>query len=254
MNEPELLRCAKHRNQTTQLRCGRCGDPICVRCLSHAPGGMRCPNCAGREASAPRKQTKPIAFIMPLSVLIALVLISMPSVRTEALALLDRAGTSPDGGGGALPFPARSASPFGDRPAETEDWERYRLGSQTELPGWGTVALLWFDVAVRADDRSERPRAGWMFAIGDFELCVTEPGKSGHVTPELFHIRLQDNARIIARDGIRSPQLPSTTIFTGECVRGYVAFEIPLQVPIASINFQIAENLGVVHQMAWRFE
>jgi hypothetical protein len=41
------LRCARHPNTETVLRCGRCNTPICPRCLVSTPVGARCPSCAG---------------------------------------------------------------------------------------------------------------------------------------------------------------------------------------------------------------
>lgn len=38
--------CARHRNVETYLRCGKCGTPICPKCLVHTPVGARCPDCA----------------------------------------------------------------------------------------------------------------------------------------------------------------------------------------------------------------
>ena len=39
-------RCARHQGEATRLRCGRCNDPICPRCLVQSPVGARCPKCA----------------------------------------------------------------------------------------------------------------------------------------------------------------------------------------------------------------
>ena len=47
MTEPETLRCARHPDTETSLRCGKCGTPICPRCLVQTPVGARCPTCAG---------------------------------------------------------------------------------------------------------------------------------------------------------------------------------------------------------------
>src|SRR5207248_9703096 len=38
--------CARHPSVETFLRCGRCGTPICPKCLVHTPVGARCPTCA----------------------------------------------------------------------------------------------------------------------------------------------------------------------------------------------------------------
>ena len=42
----EALRCATHPQVETYLRCGRCGKPICPRCLIQTPVGARCRECA----------------------------------------------------------------------------------------------------------------------------------------------------------------------------------------------------------------
>jgi hypothetical protein len=40
------LHCANHPNTETNLRCSRCGKPICVRCVVQTPVGGRCRECA----------------------------------------------------------------------------------------------------------------------------------------------------------------------------------------------------------------
>ena len=44
--ESGTLRCARHPNTETVLRCGRCETPICARCMVMSPVGARCPTCA----------------------------------------------------------------------------------------------------------------------------------------------------------------------------------------------------------------
>ena len=44
--ESGTLRCARHPNTETVLRCGRCETPICSRCMVMSPVGARCPTCA----------------------------------------------------------------------------------------------------------------------------------------------------------------------------------------------------------------
>ena len=45
--EPPPLRCARHPDTETFLRCGRCDTPICGRCAVQTPVGARCRTCAG---------------------------------------------------------------------------------------------------------------------------------------------------------------------------------------------------------------
>ena len=40
------MRCATHPDVETNLRCGKCGKPICPKCLVQTPVGAKCPDCA----------------------------------------------------------------------------------------------------------------------------------------------------------------------------------------------------------------
>ncbi len=40
------MRCATHPDTETDLRCGKCGRPICPECMVRTPVGVRCEECA----------------------------------------------------------------------------------------------------------------------------------------------------------------------------------------------------------------
>ena len=40
------MRCARHPDIETDLRCGKCLQPICPKCVVKTPVGARCPKCA----------------------------------------------------------------------------------------------------------------------------------------------------------------------------------------------------------------
>ncbi len=44
------LYCAKHPNEPTYLRCGRCEKPICAKCRVSTPVGFRCYECANLQS------------------------------------------------------------------------------------------------------------------------------------------------------------------------------------------------------------
>jgi len=44
--EPQALRCKNHPGTETYLRCGKCGEPICAKCVVITPVGARCRECA----------------------------------------------------------------------------------------------------------------------------------------------------------------------------------------------------------------
>ena len=40
------MKCATHPDVETNLRCGKCGKPICPQCMVQTEVGARCPTCA----------------------------------------------------------------------------------------------------------------------------------------------------------------------------------------------------------------
>ncbi len=47
----ETLYCANHPQVATQLRCNKCGKPICTKCAVRTPVGYRCRECVrGQQA------------------------------------------------------------------------------------------------------------------------------------------------------------------------------------------------------------
>lgn len=40
------MKCAAHPDIETSLKCGKCGIPICPKCMVQTPVGARCPECA----------------------------------------------------------------------------------------------------------------------------------------------------------------------------------------------------------------
>jgi hypothetical protein len=52
------LRCYRHPERETWVRCGRCDRPICPRCAMQGPVGFRCRQC-GRPARDPLTSLRP---------------------------------------------------------------------------------------------------------------------------------------------------------------------------------------------------
>lgn len=42
----EIVKCPRHPDVDTALRCSRCESPICPKCLVYTPVGARCKDCA----------------------------------------------------------------------------------------------------------------------------------------------------------------------------------------------------------------
>jgi len=45
-DEVALEACVNHPRRETALHCGRCGNPICTKCMIQTPVGVRCRTCA----------------------------------------------------------------------------------------------------------------------------------------------------------------------------------------------------------------
>lgn len=59
------MRCESHPGVETNLRCGKCGKPICPRCLVQTPVGARCPACA-RLYKLPTYRVPPAYYLRAL--------------------------------------------------------------------------------------------------------------------------------------------------------------------------------------------
>src|SRR3712207_8484915 len=61
------LRCYRHPERETWVRCGRCDQPICTRCAMQGPVGFRCRQC-GRPARDPLTSMRPTQVGVALAV------------------------------------------------------------------------------------------------------------------------------------------------------------------------------------------
>jgi hypothetical protein len=68
--EPTALRCYRHPDRETYVRCGRCDQPICSRCAMQGPVGFRCRQC-GRPARDPLTSMRPSQLAIGLAISVA---------------------------------------------------------------------------------------------------------------------------------------------------------------------------------------
>jgi hypothetical protein len=68
--EPAALRCYRHPDRETYVRCGRCDQPICSRCAMQGPVGFRCREC-GRPARDPLTSMRPSQLAIGLAISVA---------------------------------------------------------------------------------------------------------------------------------------------------------------------------------------
>lgn len=68
--EPAALRCYRHPDRETWVRCGRCDQPICSRCAMQGPVGFRCRQC-GRPARDPLTSMRPAQLAIAAGVAVS---------------------------------------------------------------------------------------------------------------------------------------------------------------------------------------
>jgi hypothetical protein len=74
MTAEPVVFCARHPEVETALECGRCGTPICPRCMIHTPGGIRCPDCA-QMRRPPMYELAPLDYAKAIGVGVALAVV-----------------------------------------------------------------------------------------------------------------------------------------------------------------------------------
>jgi hypothetical protein len=65
--------CKRHPKIETNLYCGKCGDPICPKCLVQTPVGARCPSCA-RLSRVPTYRVSKIYYLRAVGAALGLAL------------------------------------------------------------------------------------------------------------------------------------------------------------------------------------
>lgn len=61
------MRCATHPEVETNLSCGRCGHPICPKCMVQTLVGPRCPDCANLKR-LPTYEVSPRQYLIAVGV------------------------------------------------------------------------------------------------------------------------------------------------------------------------------------------
>lgn len=73
-----------------------------------------------------------------------------------------------------------------------------------------------------------QPEPGFEYAAADIEACAS-PDLEGSVdlNPAAFNLQMPDNTRVETDVGVKEPSLDFTTLPPGDCVRGFVTFQVP---------------------------
>lgn len=70
-----MMKCATHPGVETNLRCGKCGKPICPKCMVQTPVGARCPECA-RLYKLPTYRVSAVYYLRAAGTVLAMALVT----------------------------------------------------------------------------------------------------------------------------------------------------------------------------------
>jgi hypothetical protein len=68
------MKCATHSDVETGLACGKCGTPICPKCLVETPVGARCRACANVRR-LPTYSIKPVQYVKAVAAGLAIAIV-----------------------------------------------------------------------------------------------------------------------------------------------------------------------------------
>ena len=154
MTEAELF-CANHPTTPTQLRCNRCGKPICSKCAVRTPVGYRCRECMREQQQVFETASTidyPIAFAVSgfiaffavwlLTFLGIWGLFVAPAIGVGVAEIVRRAVRGHRAQ--ALPTAAAAGAVLGALPFILRGVIEFVLGLRgLQGIGWATLGLLW---------------------------------------------------------------------------------------------------------------
>ena len=102
------------------------------------------------------------------------------------------------------------------------------VGDRVETSKGNSVTVFSYDQPTPAPATVE-PRSGMEFATVDAEFCLGPEDNGYAVRSDYFELLMPDDTQRLAVTGVREPALIKTDLEEeGDCVRGYVTFEVPV--------------------------
>lgn len=111
-----------------------------------------------------------------------------------------------------------------------------KVGKKREIEN-GTITVLTYEQpAAVAPDGFTEAEPGEELAAIQVKVCNTSD-RSQIVSPGQFELQLADQTRVDSTFGGREPELDSSDIAEGECVRGWITFSVPTDTKVKNVRF-----------------
>jgi hypothetical protein len=126
---------------------------------------------------------------------------------------------------------AQSTSPPPPARSTTTLRTDFALGDKVTTAEGNTVQARTFELPIKTTGAyPPRPAAGSQFGAADIEVCAVGDARAAGrlANPPGYSVKFSDNTEAEGSLGQeRKPGLPARNLVPGECVRGWVSFEIP---------------------------
>ena len=109
----------------------------------------------------------------------------------------------------------------------------------TVSPGDRRITAYTFRMPVTPTNQFTKPAAGMQFAAAEVQECAGPAGERFSPNRFDFELALTDNTRIRAGIEVQAPQLASSPLLPGDCIRGWVSFEVPAAGTVRHIVYSV---------------
>ena len=96
----------------------------------------------------------------------------------------------------------------------------------TVSPGDRKITAFTFKAPVESANRLTTPKAGMQFVAAEVQECAGPAGERFSPNRYDFELAMTDNTRVDPGIEIQTPQLSSSPLLPGDCIRGWVSFEM----------------------------
>jgi hypothetical protein len=123
----------------------------------------------------------------------------------------------------------------------------YYVGDTISATNGNSFTVYSYVPSFETGNQFEVPKPGNVFAAIDVQECAGSSGSSAN--PFDWALRMPDNSRITPSAGWKDPPLNAVNLAAGDCVRGWVTFEVPQGITPAFVVLTNSTNIRwVMHK------
>jgi hypothetical protein len=123
----------------------------------------------------------------------------------------------------------------------------YAIGQEAITPAGSSLTVYTYEQPVVADSQfpSIEPDPGNEYAAIQVGSCVAATAMPTSIHAFYFELQMPDDTRRRSSYPVREPALNSTELNTGDCIRGWVSFQVPVGTRPKLIIFSVDGGASV---------